>query len=68
MGILPGVSLSAEKVIREHQEAPIFRPLLGGFFQFFYDFSNFLGRFQPKKKNTMQETPDTLGLEESSST
>ena len=37
------------------------------FLQIFTDFSDFLGRLQPSK-TTIQKTPDSLGVEESTST
>ncbi len=43
------------------------RPLLGCFLPIFTDFSDFLGRLQPSNTTT-HKTPDTLGVEESSST
>ena len=53
----------------EEPRAALTRPIFTDFYRFlpiFTDLSDFLGRLQPSK-TTIQRTPDTLGVEESSS-
>ena len=67
---LPGVNHMGdnvdEGVLPDLPYPPLIRPLLGCFLSIFADFSDFLGRLQPSK-TTIQRTPNTLGVEESSS-